>query len=954
MASISLTISGAATLGNQRAVETALRQSIRQAEVVSSQDEGMSRVPPPATLAELAAVSPLPREREMSVLGGDILRIGPVAESPVLSLGQGIRYWVKAGGYLEVETGDPVRAVRWGELLFGERGYAVLTSADRPGRLSVRALTTALRARDFGESIPAVRQERGRAGVAASTWANGPTLLTDPSLQPLLVATADRARVYRQAAAQSPDDWSGENINRALAQPGHPGGLDPEHVHALLEAVTAEFVDDASIAQVLVALDHSLFATMALADRRRYLLALVRMAERLAGGIDGEQLATAMVELIASCRLVSELRALLEPLAADGSLAKVFTQFDKPTFRLLLAVGQHLEPPPVDASELMDMLVYQLRHPMSLMDVIEFAGTAYDWLRGSVSALADLPLLPVELGGSLPKLYELYKLVCRATGVVPIVVPGVVVVSGAADPEAMAELRALLASAGTTGRTALAGLKFLETMAGEAGAIGSALARRCARVVLLEILAAFVTGAPATKAAEIAEGIAAQARLFEALAASMKMQEAGEVGRLMLLLPESAADDVLRLLAKAPKRARTLAGYLSVSAQAKQSGERLVTALRLARTLEETLGPATQFTKDLLEGAHRIVETMASAPRWAAEAEAVLRHVPATELPDLLRVARRLTVEQCAAFAPADFARVARARGALEFLVEAGPDALASTAREFGTNQSRYEHFLARVRAARRRMGAQEFHELAERLAAGRFEGFDDSDWLSEITGSIERGLSSTARPTIPASALGEIGTISSKEGFRRAWVRILRDDPSHPLRFLLNEHGSPYPATGDFRHWLENPLITEAGHLTSAKALGGAGGDQLVVMSTYRNRLASSTIEHPSRGGFMSIETALEFRGIPVDPETAVDWVSMGKLDPLEFDRARRVRYRPVSEAPRVRVATDEPATRFRIETDEPATRFRVDTETTPPPPVEEPIEEPPAPLRLRKEPDK
>ncbi|RDI68168.1 polymorphic toxin type 5 domain-containing protein [Nocardia pseudobrasiliensis] len=935
---ISVTFSGPSTLDDPQAVETTVRGAISQA-VLSCQDEGMSRDPGhPATLAELAAGG-LPREREMLVLG-DILRIGPTATSPVLSIGHDVPQWVKAGGYLEVETGDPVRAVNWGRYLFGERGFAVLTSAEHPGRLIVRALTTPLRAKDFGGFVPAVSHEPGHAGAAATAPASGATLLTDASLQPLLVSTAEGVRLYRRYSAQGPGDWAGENIERGLTRAGNAGALNPADVQEVLRAVTSEHADDASIAHLLVALDRSLFAAMGVADRRRYLLALLRMAERAASGVDGEQLATAMVELIASCHSASELRALLEPLAADGSLLKLFSQFDKPTFRLLLAVGEHLKADPVDTGELMDMLVYQLKHPMSALEVIEFVGTAYDWLRGTVSSLGDLPLLPVELGGSLPKLYELYVLVCRATGIVPVPIPGVIAVAGPSDPEALAKVRALLASAGTTGRTALAGLKFIEAMAGVPGEIGSALARRCAYVVLLEILAAFVTAVPELKAAELAERIAAQARLFEALAASMKLKEAGEVGRLMWLLPKSSADDVLRLLAKAPKRARTLTRYLSASAEAEESGKRLLTALRIARTMEETLGPASELAEDLLRGAHRIIESVSAAPAWSGDAvQAVLRQVPEAELADLLRIAGRLTVDQCAAFSPAEFARVARAHRALEFVVEAGAHALAPTARAFGTNTSRYEHFLARVAAARRRLGAQEYHELLERLAAGSTEGFDDSDWLSEITGSVEKTLSSTARPTIPASALGDIGVISSKDGFRRAVARVLRDDPGHPLRFLLDENGSLRSTTGDFAHWLENPEITEAGHLTSAKSLGEAGGDQLVVMSTYRNRLASSTIEHPSRGGFMSIDTALEIRGIPVDPETVVDWVSKGLLDPLEFDRARRVRYRPVSEQPLpASVRVEEPL--IRIHTDEL--------------PIEE-IEESGESLRqLRKEPDK
>lgn len=850
---------------------------------------------------EVGATDAVPRERQFEVLGGDILRIGPTGVRPVLSHGRDIPHWVKAGGNLEVETGDPVRAVNWGRYLFGDRGFVVLAKPHDHTRLLVRPLATPLHTKDFGGFVSAVSREPGHVGAAATTPATGATFITDPENQPLIVSTIEGTRLYRTNAAITETAWAGANIERWLADPAHPGALDESDVRTLVQALTREHADDLSIAQLLVTLDRTLFATMSIDDRRRYLVALMRIAEQAASGVDAEQVGAAMVQLVASCRSKSELDALLAPLAADGTLLKLFSQFDKPTFSLLLAVGAHLALAPFEPELLLDAVVYQLKHPMSMLDIGELIGTGYDWLRSTVSGLADLPLLPVELAGSAGTLFELYVLLARALGQLPIPIPFLPGVPLPPDPEAQAQVRALLASAGSTGRIAMAGLGHIEKLAGTAlgtGAVTSALMRRVMRVILLEILAAFVTGLPELRAAKFTEKVAAQARLLGALATAMKLAEAGEVGRLMWLLPRSYADDVLRLLEKAPVRARTLARFRAASPAAHAAGGRLLVGLDIARVIENAAGSAAGLAEDVVAGAHRIIGLVDTAPRWSGKGvRALLSGVPATEMAAVLRVAGRLTAEQLSELGPAVFGRVARAPGALEFVADAGAHALAVTARRYGSNTARYQNFLDRVAAVGKTMSRQEYHQLTQRLAAGDLAAFDDSAWLSRAAEAAEKSVRPDGRPVIPASALGDIGTIASKDGFRREVARLLRADPGHPLQFLLDESGALRSTTGDMMHWLEHPEITEAGHLTSAKSLSTVGSDQLVVMSAYRNRLASGIIEHPSRGGFMSTATALEIRGIPVDPETAVDWVSKGLLDPAEIATARRVRYQPLSE---------------------------------------------------------
>ncbi len=882
---IPMTFTGPLTLENQRAVQAAISRGVREGE----QRFRRSQAPRDAS-AQGAAHTVF---RQELIVGDDIVRVGPAQISPVLGLSRTVPLWVKAGGYLEIETGSPVRAVYWGRYLFGERGFVVLGKPREPGRLLVRALTTALHARDFGNFAPAVSREPGSGARAVTAPAYGATFVTDPANNPLLISTAEGIRLYRSNIAATPSAWAGDNIERWLADPADQGVLDVSAARKVVQQLTFDNPDDLSIARFLVALDRSIFATMSVWERRRYLLALMNVAEDVGTGIDTEQLHAAMVELLASCESKSELDALLAPLAADGKLVKLFSQFDKPTFRLLLAVGAHLGSAALEPTQLLDIVVYQLKHPLSMLDIGEFIGTAYDWLRSTVSGLADLPLLPVELGESVPKLFELYVLVSKALGVMPIPIPFLPPVPQPPDPVAMAQLRALLAGAGSTGRMAMAGLQHIEGLAGVGGAVTSALMRRVLRTVLLEILAAFVTGLPEARAAKIAERVAAQARLFEALASAVKLADAGAVGRLMWLLPESFADDVALLLRKAPPRSRRLSRFM-VTPDAERSGERVVTALRIAEVVEQSVGPATGLAGEVVAGVHRVLELVGRAPNWTGETvRALLKGMAGSEMSALLRIAGRLSEQQLRELGPVTFTRVARARGTLEFVVDAGAHALAPTAREFGSTTARYEHFLGRVTEARKTLGPQQYHELLMKLAAGDPVDFADGEWLSKAVAAAERGLRTNPRQTVEATALGKLGTASTRESFRNAVQRELNRKPGHPLRFLLDENGELHPRSGGFEYWLEHPEQTEAWHMTSAKSLTEAGTDRFAVSSTYVNRLDAGGIEHPSIGGFMSSTRGLEIGGIPVEVRTSLDWVSKGLLDPDVLARARWVEFR-------------------------------------------------------------
>jgi hypothetical protein len=86
----------------------------------------------------------------------------------------------------------------------------------------------------------------------------------------------------------------------------------------------------------------------------------------------------------------------------------------------------------------------------------------------------------------------------------------------------------------------------------------------------------------------------------------------------------------------------------------------------------------------------------------------------------------------------------------------------------------------------------------------------------------------------------------------------------------------------------IDRPDLVEAGHVVSAKS---GQPERVILMSAWKNRILSATIEHPSKGGaFMQIESALDVGGIAVDVELAKDWVDAGLLNADVVAAAQRI----------------------------------------------------------------
>jgi hypothetical protein len=170
------------------------------------------------------------------------------------------------------------------------------------------------------------------------------------------------------------------------------------------------------------------------------------------------------------------------------------------------------------------------------------------------------------------------------------------------------------------------------------------------------------------------------------------------------------------------------------------------------------------------------------------------------------------------------------------------------------------------------------------------------------VTGSNDVGRSLSAstieaveRATIRFDEIGEAATLTSRRSFRNfLWRSSIRpDDPLHRLIDPLTGRLRPSTSRGiTAEDWFHDPRFVESGHWRSAKMLGGTG-DQFVVMSTWRNRMISATIEHPARGGAMfDAGRTLLIGRAPVEYETALDLLQFGALKPEVFGSAPLIRF--------------------------------------------------------------
>jgi Bacterial toxin 5 len=174
--------------------------------------------------------------------------------------------------------------------------------------------------------------------------------------------------------------------------------------------------------------------------------------------------------------------------------------------------------------------------------------------------------------------------------------------------------------------------------------------------------------------------------------------------------------------------------------------------------------------------------------------------------------------------------------------------------------------------------------------SGGGGRGGGGADDFTKVRKEAKRDFAK--KPVEPASTLQTLVGEGSRQSFRKAVAQRIAADPKHPLRFLLNERARLETTrrkglTHDVM--LDNTRLVEAGHVVSHKA----GGARMILMSAYRNRMISATIEHSSKskmGSYIEITEALDMGGIAVDVELALDWLNAGNITPEIFQAAKRI----------------------------------------------------------------
>jgi hypothetical protein len=125
----------------------------------------------------------------------------------------------------------------------------------------------------------------------------------------------------------------------------------------------------------------------------------------------------------------------------------------------------------------------------------------------------------------------------------------------------------------------------------------------------------------------------------------------------------------------------------------------------------------------------------------------------------------------------------------------------------------------------------------------------------------------------------------------RSAALRIIREDPNHPLKFLLDESGKEFKPQRGLSHaeLADRPDIVQMGHIVSNK-LGGP--QRLMLQDAWENQINNISIEHPRVGGAVLEQAAIDIGGIAVSLKTAKFWEEIGWLKPGTVSDAPRITF--------------------------------------------------------------
>lgn len=685
----------------------------------------------------------LPLARTTATASGDRIVEG---EFPVRVVARAAgNVLIHAGGRPYAETVSLARALQWGRILFGGRGFAVMTPVD-PGEGGERArsyysvgLTKTVTARAMGGGHPQAPGEL--AGVGGRKG----HLVDSLDYQPVLFETADDLTVFRIGEKER---WSVEAVKREIGQTPREQATVSAEDRRRAGAALLDRRDDATTVAALVNFDRTMFAAMPWEEREHFI-------ELLVDAWTGAREERAIVELIHATRTSGELEAIFAVLRSRGVYGRLFRDLDGEVSSLLTLLGEFRGAPAADWQYLAKVLVgFGVLTPGG----VSFSGAGDplheiklavegvgQWVEGTLRGLWELLSHPDQVLEGIGHLAELAWVWERARW---------------GDEDARRLLAQMAQQIGRQIALLLRGLEYADEVGtaidrrGRGERVSHDLLGRVKAMVIAEIASWFIGIGEVRMAisagGELAERIAALARVLAglgaiakagetagdatrvervlaALARAAEIDEAARLERIVGALPETHADALRRIAAHAelPDGAELAALRAAVASHPELAGavDRLLDALRATARLEARAAEAGAELAELLPGFHRLLR---DTRLEAGALSRAIDEVPAANLRELMHTVEFVGPEQLARFSAADLAALGTRPRAMAFAREIGGEAFVSVFGRQGGEWTRLDGFLEGLAEHRATIPSpDEWQRFLDGLAHGDREAFD-------------------------------------------------------------------------------------------------------------------------------------------------------------------------------------------------------------------------------------
>jgi hypothetical protein len=691
----------------------------------------------------------------------DVIVREPLPELTVMRA-IGNRYFA-IGGSPYVRSASVARALGWGRVLFGGRGFAVLEDwTTVEDMYVVAALTEPLTVSQLGglsQVAPAAVQEAagewGRVGTEAAFFPlrdYGVVTVVTTDGTPLLTGDK-RAR------------WTPRTLlERVQATPARER-LDPGAVRQATSLLVGSQSDDAEVRRLVSHMDRTVFAVIPWEERARYVKLLLT-------GWTGTEQKHAIIEIVHATRSTAELEAIFALVRQVGMYRQLFHDLDSEVYDLLQLLGELRGAGHLDSAYFV-AVVGELFGPNPLDETERAVEAALGWLWSNIEGIAALITKPDELIAAIPHLVELLMLVTRAQ---------------VGDPKATLAIGQMMMRAGQGLGKAIRGAEYAEELGTSYGARGDDakvtgdILERLRWSLFFEVLSWFVgvgeiraavasvgSGEVAAHVASVlgrlgrlghaAETVAEAGRLervLRAVGAAANVAEDAKLVRLAQLLPEEHAASLGRIAERVqlPEGASmdALRAALRGDRELLRAADEAEKALAAAARLEERAG--TALSSDAAAGLRRILR---DAPWDRQQLLYVIEQIPAGRIDEFMHALQFLHPEAFRSWSPGAFAAIAQRPAAIAFLREGGGVLFESTFRRSGQTWEGFERVVQGVEARRAELGdPAEVQRFLERLQRGEEAAFAEAAG-GRLRSIARRGPSAEAR-TLLGGAVGDAG----------------------------------------------------------------------------------------------------------------------------------------------------------------------------------------------------